>query len=259
MSRAKLVSLAVMAACAANLIISSCLAQAQVGSSSSSASPKPDRVSNTFNYSNSTGQGSSRGGAGSNEWRLSYSTNQPNNEMLFEENGKYRIETLEKPDEEAQKKNAAAWKKVQDSLSVLRSDSASEENTSSAKKNIAAYLSAQFDHDQKKRQEQLKKLEDQVAKLKGQLQKREQSKEQMIELRLTLMLNDANGLSFPNAWGSLGVVDFGQPNPAYGIQTTVGPDGTTTTRSVPFGTGGTFFGPPESGQRPNQSGNDPFR
>ena len=86
---------------------------------------------------------------------------------------------------------------------TIRSESASADERAEAKKLMTQYLQVQFDHDQKKREEQLKSLEAQVVKMKAQLEKRTQNKDELISLRIKLWENDASGLSFPQSWNQM--------------------------------------------------------
>jgi hypothetical protein len=125
-------------------------------------------------------------------------------EFFVVEDGAFRIETIDgNVTPETRKKFDEARKTLNEALKTVRSESADASDIKKAKSTIASYLSAQFDHDQKKRQEQVKALEEQLAKLKKQIDKRESKKQELIDLRLAILENDTAGLSFPQAWDNL--------------------------------------------------------
>ena len=85
----------------------------------------------------------------------------------------------------------------------LRAPDASESDKKEARAAIEKFLGDEFERDQKMRREQVERLEEQVSKLRKQLDKREQSKNKIIELRMQLMENEADGLSFPESFHEL--------------------------------------------------------
>jgi hypothetical protein len=143
---------------------------------------------------------------------LGYSNPSSPPEMMIYQEGEFKVVTKNLNDSQTRESFVEGKKVLAEAVQTLRSESSSEEKRADAKKAITKYLEAHFDHDQKKRREQLDSLEAQVVKLKAQLEKRSQSKDQLIELRLTLMENDASGLSFPQSWTQLpGVETYPQP------------------------------------------------
>lgn len=127
----------------------------------------------------------------------------PRNELLKLADGKFSIMTMEQPGPDDWKEDANAKQKLNAAIQSLRSSDTEEEALTEARSLLANYLEAQFDHDLSKRETQISDLQKQIDKLKSQLEKRKASKEKMVEMRLTLLENEANGLAFPPAWNSL--------------------------------------------------------
>jgi hypothetical protein len=130
-------------------------------------------------------------------------------ELMIYQDGQFSVVTQNVNDPKTQENYRNTQKLLMDAVQALRSENSSEEKRAEAKELLGNFLGAHFEHDQKKRKDQLQALEQQVAKLKSQLEKRSQSKDQLVELRLKLMENDASGLSFPQSWNNLG----GMENP----------------------------------------------
>lgn len=124
-------------------------------------------------------------------------------EMMVFQDGEFRMVTANLGDPELQEAAREGMKILAAASQVLRAEDSSDEKRAEAKKLMTQFLEAHFDHDQQKRHNQLEALEAQVTKLKSQLEKRSKSKAQLIELRLTLLENDSNGLSFPQSWTAL--------------------------------------------------------
>ncbi|XZE18046.1 hypothetical protein SH449x_003329 [Pirellulaceae bacterium SH449] len=138
----------------------------------------------------------------------------PRNELLKLADGKFSITTMEQPGPDDWKEDSDAKQKLNTAVQKLRSSDTEEEAATEARSLLANYLEAQFDHDLSKRETQISDLQKQIDKLKSQLEKRKASKEKMVEMRLTLLENEANGLAFPPAWNSLPVsntANFSQP------------------------------------------------
>lgn len=134
----------------------------------------------------------------------------PQNELMVYRDGEFEvIQNTNEPHQIVEAREAS--KVLSDAVQTLRSESSKESERADAKKTLTQYLRAHFEHDEKKRREQVESLEAQVVKLKAQLEKRTQSKEQLIELRLKLLENDASGLAFPQSWSLLpGMENGGQ-------------------------------------------------
>jgi len=164
------------------------------------------------------------------------SPNQPNVRYIYAnhfetviiEDGKVKVISSNEPmDEETRAKSSDARKQLDDAFRTFRSEDASDQDRAKARTTLSSYLTAQFDHDQQMRRKQIKSLEEEVDKLKKQIAKREESKDKLVELRLTLIENDANGLAFPQAFnqipgangpgfGPAGTV-YGSPGSAYSV------------------------------------------
>jgi hypothetical protein len=151
-------------------------------------------------------------------------------EAVIIEDGKVKkvkvISSNEPMDEETRAKSSDTRKQLDDAFRTFRSEDASDQDRAKARTTLSSYLTAQFDHDQEMRRKQIKSLEEEVDKLKKQIAKREESKDKLVELRLTLLENDANGLAFPPAFNQIpgangpgfGAV-YSMPGSAYSIQT----------------------------------------
>jgi hypothetical protein len=149
-------------------------------------------------------------------------------ETVIIEDGKVKVISSNEPmDEETRAKSSDARKQLDDAFRTFRSEDASDQDRAKARTTLSSYLTAQFDHDQQMRRKQIKSLEEEVDKLKKQIAKREESKDKLVELRLTLIENDANGLAFPQAFnqipgangpgfGPAGTV-YGSPGSAYSV------------------------------------------
>jgi hypothetical protein len=141
-----------------------------------------------------------------------HGANVPKNELLKLADGKFSISTMEQPGPDDWKEDSDAKQKLNTAVQKLRSSDTEEEAATEARSLLASYLEAQFDHDLSKRETQISDLQKQIDKLKSQLEKRKASKEKMVEMRLTLLENEANGLAFPHAWNSLPVSSSGNVN-----------------------------------------------
>src|SRR5262245_56313100 len=69
-------------------------------------------------------------------------------------------------------------------------------------KQLEAAVSKHFDEDLKTREEELEKLEQRVSKLKAQLERRRKAKADITQLQIKVLINDAEGLGFSDAWPS---------------------------------------------------------
>lgn len=125
-------------------------------------------------------------------------------ETIIIEDGKVKVVSSNEPmDEETRAKSNEARKQLDDAFRTFRSEDSSDQDRAKARTTLSSYLTAQFDHDQEMRRKQIKSLEEEVDKLKKQIAKREESKDKLVELRLTLLENDANGLAFPPAFNQI--------------------------------------------------------
>lgn len=73
-----------------------------------------------------------------------------------------------------------------------------EKARSAAADIVQEELRKEFERDLKKREDELAKVEERVKKLREQLNKRKDAQDDIITLRLQTLVNDANGLGFPN-------------------------------------------------------------
>lgn len=142
-------------------------------------------------------------------------------ETVIIEDGKVKVISSNEPmDEETRAKSSDARKQLDDAFRTFRSEDASDQDRAKARTTLSSYLTAQFDHDQQMRRKQIKSLEEEVDKLKKQIAKREESKDKLVELRLTLIENDANGLAFPPAFNQIPGANgpgFGAAGPVYSV------------------------------------------
>jgi len=106
-------------------------------------------------------------------------------------------------------------RELRDSLSKLRATDASESDKKAARETIEKFLKDEFERDQKNRREHVERLEEQVSKLRKQLDKRQESQSKIIALRMQLLENDADGLSFPEGFNELQYINGGNPRSGY--------------------------------------------
>ena len=127
---------------------------------------------------------------------------------------------------------------LRDSLSKLRAIDSSESDKKAARETIEKFLMDEFERDQKNRREHVERLEEQVSKLRQQLDKRQESQSKIIALRMQLLENDAEGLSFPEGFNELQNMNGGNPRSGYPPNTQY---------FSPYGGGGQF---PQNAQYP---------
>jgi hypothetical protein len=77
-------------------------------------------------------------------------------------------------------------------------DAANDEAKATARKKLLDLLAKYFDEDMKAREAELKKVEDRVKKLRAQLDKRSSKKQEIIDLQVKVLENEADGLGFFN-------------------------------------------------------------
>ena len=102
------------------------------------------------------------------------------------------------------KEELEAAQKLQAAIQSLKSakDDAARKAASDI---IQQQLKSQFEADLKRREKELAQVEQRVKSLREQLDKRQAAQADIISLRLQTLVNDANGLGFPD-------VNVGQPN-----------------------------------------------
>lgn len=145
-------------------------------------------------------------------------------------------------------------------VQTLQSDEADEAAKEAARKLIADQLRLQFDMDQANRRRQIEELASRIAQLREQLEKREEAKERLVELRIMLLENESAGLGFPQQWNQLpgmsgqsGIPGTGMyggsggllGGPRYPGNATHGYGGSVGTMSMDMG-GGMGMGGPEA-------------
>ncbi|AMV31192.1 hypothetical protein VN12_03675 [Pirellula sp. SH-Sr6A] len=138
----------------------------------------------------------------------------PKLELLTWEDDQFRIERLDGPPTPEQlSAQRAAQSKLREAEKMLRNEKGSEQEKTEAKDLLRSYFAAQFQHDLDVRKEQIQLLEEQLAKLKSIVDKRSDQMKKIVELRMTLLENDSNGLGFPPAFHQLPHQDHLQPVP----------------------------------------------
>lgn len=83
-----------------------------------------------------------------------------------------------------------------ESLKALQADPSDSE----ARDKLTELLDKQFAADMEHRKQTIGQLQEQIDALKEQMAKREQARERIIDLRIELMINEADGLGFPSSW-----------------------------------------------------------
>lgn len=86
----------------------------------------------------------------------------------------------------------------EEALRALQSDDPKSDKTA-ALKAVHELLSVGFERDLETRESELKQLETRVQKLRSQLDKRKAAKQEIIDLRLKTIQNEADGLEYPGA------------------------------------------------------------
>lgn len=89
------------------------------------------------------------------------------------------------------------------SLNLLQNPEAEGPQRTAAREVVTKVLVEQFDEDMQSRQQQLEQLEKTLARLKAQFEKRKASRDQIVQLQLQLIENDAAGLGFPTSWNRM--------------------------------------------------------
>lgn len=107
-------------------------------------------------------------------------------------------------------------------VAIIRSNETNEALKQEARKVITHVLRGCFDMDQTNRRREIIALERQLAQLREQLEKREDAKERLVELRILLLENESTGVGFPRQWRQLPGIGGG---PEHGSDREVGMDG----------------------------------
>jgi succinate dehydrogenase/fumarate reductase flavoprotein subunit len=80
-------------------------------------------------------------------------------------------------------------------LNQLR-DAEGDANRSQITKQLEESVANYFDEDMKARESELSKLEERVSKLRSQLDRRRRAKQEIIQLQIKVLVNEADGLGF---------------------------------------------------------------
>jgi hypothetical protein len=92
------------------------------------------------------------------------------------------------------------YREMQAANEQLKSKTSDAETKQAARRKMTEILGKQFDRDLDQRTKQIGELEKQLVTLKEQIEKRRTVKDRLIELRLELAMNEAEGLGFPSGW-----------------------------------------------------------
>ncbi len=126
-------------------------------------------------------------------------------------------------------------------LETLRNERIPEDTKADSRVMLAKFVALQFDRDLESREKDVVELETRVKKLRDQFDKRKAAKDKIIELRLTTIQNEIDGLGFPGTglgeWST-----HPQPGPGFGPvqffndggQLTPAPKGNLDSFSQPF-------------------------
>jgi hypothetical protein len=77
-------------------------------------------------------------------------------------------------------------------------DAKTDDDKAKARDEIKVQLAKQYDDLLANQEHQIKELEDRIAKLKDQLSRRRDAKEKMVNLKLEMVLSQADGLGWPD-------------------------------------------------------------
>jgi len=136
----------------------------------------------------------------------------PYTQTMRTEDGREFTATAMRPEWDVNRLHAG-HQVLRDAQTKLRSPDATDSEKKEARESIAKYLKEEFERDQKMRREQVERLEEHVANLRKQLDKRQDSQSKIIELRMQLLENEAEGLAFPESFNELnGFPSVNQPH-----------------------------------------------
>jgi hypothetical protein len=93
-----------------------------------------------------------------------------------------------------------------------------EADKTSATNEISKLLDKWFKRDMERREKQIAEIEERVKKLREQIDKRKKAKEDIINLRLKTIVNEADGLGFPGGFEH-DVEGFGPPRNGFHVFT----------------------------------------
>lgn len=91
-------------------------------------------------------------------------------------------------------------RQIQLAAQKLRSPDSTEKERADARSLVAEGLREEFDADLSRRVEKLTQLEKQLEQLKAHVQKRREARDQLVQMQVQLLENEATGLAFPAEW-----------------------------------------------------------
>jgi hypothetical protein len=91
----------------------------------------------------------------------------------------------------------------------------SDEDRSAAEDKLLEALDAEYDKHLAAYEESLDKLEKRLSELRDEVEKRRDAKEELVQLRLRVLINEANGLGWPGMGGPMDVQTF---NFSWGVE-----------------------------------------
>ncbi|MEZ6040508.1 MAG: hypothetical protein R3C20_08380 [Planctomycetaceae bacterium] len=106
------------------------------------------------------------------------------------------IETVYEP---VPKEELDSLLELQKAISTLKNET-DEEKNAVAIASVRTKLTEQFERDLQQREKELAQVEERVAMLRDQLEKRKNAQDDIITLRLQTIVNEANGLGFPDSY-----------------------------------------------------------
>ena len=109
------------------------------------------------------------------------------------------VETVMEPIPEEELKEQKQLQNALKQLKVADNPAAQKEAIDTIDKN----LTAQFERDLKRREQELAEVEKRVTSLREQLEKRKQAQAEIVRLKLQTLVNSANGLGFPGEESAL--------------------------------------------------------
>lgn len=110
----------------------------------------------------------------------------------------------------------AELKTCQSAMTTLRSEQSAEEKAA-ARKSLLEVMTTQFDRDLQSREQDIVELESRVKKLRDQFDKRKTARDKIIELRMSVIENEINGLGFPDTGGYTPMDQSGVPGLEAGV------------------------------------------
>ncbi len=97
------------------------------------------------------------------------------------------------------KEEIAVAQATREALRAIRSAKTEEEKQNAARL-LALVLAKAFDRDLERREKEVSEIEGRVRKLRDQVEKRRKAKDEIVNLRLRTIVNEAEGLGFPGSF-----------------------------------------------------------